>query len=108
MRRFIHARKDALANRALFRLLILPDRAVAALHVAVQRGFKHHHEGTIESVAQLAHRVSKHQTLFHIATAGSRRFAEWNRKRPRYRTMAREARLIHSPATSGRPRTSRN
>ena len=36
---------------ALLRLLVLPDSAVAALHIAMQRGFEHHHEGATKAIS---------------------------------------------------------
>ncbi len=62
--RLVHPREDALANGAILWLLVLPDGAVAALHIAMQRRFKHHHEGTVETVPQLSQRVFGHQSFF--------------------------------------------
>src|SRR5712692_1142446 len=67
--RLVHARKDTLANGAILRLLVLPDRAVAALHIAMQRRLEHHHERTIESMAQLPQSIPEHQTFLHAAKA---------------------------------------
>ena len=42
---------------AVLGLLVLPDRAVPAFHIAVQRRLEHHHERTVETVARLLQRV---------------------------------------------------
>ena len=50
----------AIAHGAILWLLVLPNSAIAALHIAVQGSFEHHHEGTVEAVPQLPQRTFGH------------------------------------------------
>ena len=58
--RLVHPRKDAIPHGTIFGLLVLPDGAVATLHIAVQRRLKHHHERTIKTMPHLTQRVCEH------------------------------------------------
>src|SRR5262249_27776202 len=61
----VHAGEHTLTHGSIFWLLVLPDGAIAAFHVAVQRRLEHHHEGSIEAMTHLPERIPEHQSLLH-------------------------------------------